>query len=161
MKQSLEIGPWTIEVDVEQTARVYELTTRGSPTDCGCEACRNFMALSEAAFPLQFRTWLSALGVDCRKAAEVHEWSPVSEGRLTYGGWFHGVGRIVTGVLATATSLGVVQAVEARPWHAVTDTFKVIVDERRDLAFAEFGEAPVIQIEFMAELPWVLSKEAE
>ena len=154
------IGSWTMEADRARTARAYEQTTRGSPADCGCADCRNFEALDESAFPEPFRAWLASLGIDWRKAAEIYA-TPVSNGRLTYGGWFHAVGRLLAG--PKVEDAPILQGTRTRDttslWHHVTETFQVFLDERRDLAFQEFGEAPLVKIEFMAALPWVLPEE--
>ena len=153
MKRIVKIGSWEVEVDVERTASVYEETKRGSPADCGCNECRNVQSLGDAAYPIQFLKLLMNLGIDFRKAAEIHDWgSEVVDGHKEYGGWFHCIGDILSGPLdATASTRA-----DEWPWHKLEEGFKVVIDKRRDLAFKEFGDAPLVRLEFFARLPWVL-----
>ena len=148
------IGKWQLEVDASATRDVYERTSRGSPADCDCTICRNFSALGDTAFPSDFREAAERLGVDYHKAAEIHEWFGFRDNHLDYGGWFHCIGRVTSGPAESDrdTSPG------EWPWYDLTDSFKIVVDNRRDLAFEEFGDQPLVRVEFYAREAWVLSE---
>ena len=148
----LAIDQWEVDADVEATRAIYQLTRRGSPGDCDCLTCRNFLALGDSAFPAVFRELTEKLGIDHHKAAEIHEWCDFNDSQLDYGGWFHFLGSIQAGAtLATSSS-----SVEQWPWYKLTGDFKIIIDTRKDLAFPEFDGHPLVRLEFHAREPWVL-----
>ena len=70
--KTFAVALWNVEVDPDKTALVYQGTTRGSPTDCSCDDCRNFAQVGEKAFPEAFHQILLRLGIDYQKAAEVY-----------------------------------------------------------------------------------------
>jgi hypothetical protein len=49
-------------------------------------------------------------------------------------------------------------SVNDRPWRNITDRFRIVVDGRRDLAFDEFEDQPLVRVEFYAREAWVLSE---
>ena len=154
MLKKIHIGKWHLEVDTTSTRDVYERTLRGSPAACGCTICRNFAALGDAAFPSDFRDEAESLGIDPHKAAEIHEWFGFRDSHLNYGGWFHCIGRVLSGPADSDWGT----SVDDWPWHNLTDSFKIVVDSRRDLAFDEFEDQPLVRVEFYAREAWVLSE---
>lgn len=154
MLKKIHIGKWHLEVDTTSTRDVYERTLRGSPVDCGCILCRNFAALGDAAFPSIFRDEAESLGIDPHKAAEIHEWFGFRDSHLNYGGWFHCIGRVLSGPADSDWGT----SVDDWPWHNLTDSFKIVVDSRRDLAFDEFEDQSLVRVEFYAREAWVLSE---
>lgn len=153
--KTVTIGPWTVAADVENTAHIYKETKRGSPADCTCKSCHNFLILDEKVFPVVFHTYLLNLGVDFHKAAEIHEWSPPTDSFVLYGGWFHCIGRIVRGDISGTA----VENVNKWPWHEITREFEIVLDDRRDLAFSEFYDLPLVRIEFRTKLPLVIHEK--
>ena len=149
------IGDWQLEVDPSATRDVYKRTSRGSPADCDCTICSNFAALGDDAFPDAFRDIAAQLGIDTRKAAEIHEWFGFQDEHLDYGGWFHCIGHVRSG----RTESGWLESVEQWPWYPLTDRFKIVVDDKRDLAFDEFVDQPLVRAAFYAREPWVLSED--
>ncbi|TET37797.1 MAG: hypothetical protein E3J72_05355 [Planctomycetota bacterium] len=144
----IEIGQWMIKVDAEATRQVYEKTSRGSPANCDCNTCRNFTALGREAYPEPFRSLLNELGIDYRKAAEVFYTCPSSSSHLFYGGWFHFAGRIISGPHKTP---------DFRP---LPEGLEISICRDNDLVFEEFGDKPLVQIEFSTDsIPWVLDEE--
>ena len=49
--------------------------------------------------------------------------------------------------------------VEKWPWHILATDFKIFLDSKRDLSFDEFGDQPLVRINFFAREPWVLSEK--
>ena len=91
---------------------------------------------------------MKSLGVDWRKAAKIHESCPdVVEGKKDFGGYRpHMWGPL------NATAL---TRIDAWPWHEFAKDFKVVIDTKSDLAFEEFGDAPLVRLEFFAKPAWV------
>ena len=150
----ISIGEWRLDVDASATRNVYDRTPRGSPADCDCSICRNFAALGDAAFPTEFQGIAERLGIDFHKAAEIHERFNFRDNELDCGGWFHCIGRVRSG----RTDSGWVASVDQWPWYKLTDSFKIVVDNKRDLAFDEFEDQPLVRVQFYAREAWVLSE---
>ncbi len=148
------VGEWRLDVYPSATRRVYQRTSRGSPADCDCTICRNFAALGDAAFPDTFKALVGKLGVDYRKAAEIHEFCDFRRGNLDYGGWFHFYGSILTGPIVAADG----SRFDELPWHILDSHFKILFESKRNIAFDEFGGQPIVQLSFYAWEPWVLSE---
>jgi hypothetical protein len=162
LKKIVEVGVWVIEVDVEATRQVYEKNECAFPARCDCCGCRNFQILSENAFPASFRAWLSELGIDYRKAAElIDDRSPTSETHRAYWGWFHCVGNILSGPdHAWKFKDGMYIPGQAQQWHAWENGFEISISSGLDVPFEEFGDNLLVQIEFSAvALPWALDEE--
>ncbi len=151
------VGPWVIEHDPDTTRRCYARIPWGN--DCDCDPCRNLDALGEDAFPAEARHVLGELGIDFHKPAEVYHIARLENGLQQYGGWYHCVGRIVSGRDASQP-----EAVATPPQHfeaaSFSEHFSITCSSGRDLAPEVFGDLPLVQVDFSAELPWVLD-EAE
>jgi hypothetical protein len=91
----LQVAHWQVECDREATLRCYESLPVG--TDCTCDQCRNFNAAARRTFPPEFMALASSLGVDPTKPAELCHWTREPSGLYLTGGWFHFVGRILSG----------------------------------------------------------------
>ena len=157
MGKLVSIGPWKLEVDAEGTKKIYQTVKHTSPADCNCQTCRNFLATGEKAFPVQFLILLQRLGIEASKAAEVYAAATLTNKHVLYGVWFHCIGHIQAGPQnATAD-----ENVSQWPWHEIAEGLQVVVDTKRALAFPEFGDTPLVRIEFQVELPWILSEKLE
>lgn len=151
----IAIEPWIVEGDPKRTAHVYRMAKRWLPNDCSCQECLNFQQLGERAYPDEFRRVMGNLGVDTHKAAEIY--GTRVKGNVHYGGWFHCVGKLLgepQGRLETS----------ARDTRLALRTlgkdFSFYLIEAATLAFREFGNEPLVQIEFESTLPWVLSRKS-
>lgn len=149
------VGPWLIEHDPDATRRCYAQIPWGD--DCDCDPCRNLDALGDDAFPAGARQVLEGLGIDFHKPAEVYHTARLENGLQHYGGWYHCVGRIVSGWDASHP-----EADALPPQHfeaaSFSEHFSLSCSSRRDLAPDVFRGLPLIQVSFSAELPWVLDK---
>jgi len=134
---------WQVEHDPQITRALYAAGIEQAQL-CECSPCRNFRSLGTDAFHPTVRTMLLALGIDPAQPAEVHQAGPSRYGRIQYGGFFHFVGRVLSG---------------DREHLAETDGgFRYFVHEAAQLVPKAFTGHPVIQLEFVVSLPWVLSE---
>lgn len=137
---------WRIECDVEATRRAHAAVAVG--VDCDCEDCRGFVALGTGAFPAGFVALADRLGVDVTRPAELLHHGPDADGHAVRGGWFHVVGRMLSGADAW-TSSGAADFVELEPGVEVGCTATVLA------ARAPFADLPVFQLEFLLRAsPW-------
>jgi hypothetical protein len=81
--------------------------------------------------------------VDPRCEAEVYSRGRDESGLYRYGGWFHFVGELET---------------EIDKIESVGDHFLFWLARHVALVPAAFGDSPIVQLEFMAGVPWVLDE---
>jgi hypothetical protein len=142
--EQIQLGDQIIRYDREQTAKAYAELISGDAERCGCSYCRNFAAQRSTAYPENFRLLLSQFGIDSEKEGEVYECGPGGSLRL-YGGWFYLAGELI-------------EAGE-RLTDAGSDFQYYFVDAKRlPKPGGNFGEN-VIAVEFITNLPWVISEQ--
>jgi hypothetical protein len=150
----IELAGWVLECDPGATARALAELPAGAPEACGCASCRNFAAARQDTYGPEFRALLAALGAPPNREAEVYECGPAERwGWRRYGGWFHVIGRVVRDPLVDAAPVG-------RPFVALAPGFEVFFTGGGSLVPAVLKGQPVVQIEFEAEVPWVLAEPA-
>ena len=92
-----EFGRWTHELDASLTFETYSQIQIGASESCGCAECLNFAAQRSIAFPRKFRDFLALAGISVDREAEIYHNSRLDSGLHSYGGWFHFVGKIISG----------------------------------------------------------------
>jgi hypothetical protein len=151
---------WEIECDQETTRDLFSRVQSGAPETCGCVPCRNFAAAREQLYPVDVIQLLDSLGIPHDREAEVYHTHRIRPRRHGYGGWFHFVGRIVGG-LDACKQIGTTK--DAPVWgfdlEKVSAEFKMGFTQRIGLLKEPFQGHPIVQIEFQATVPWVLTEE--
>lgn len=152
---------WVLQVDREATLQAYAATAAAGSDECKCAYCRNFAAAREQVYPAEFLALLTRLGIDYRKDAEVWEVSPDNSRMRFYSGLFHFIGSIVSSdergqprkvaLEHTGTTL-------AGGEELIGGSFAFTFADRADLVHPSFEGYHVVQLEFAAEVPWVLDE---
>ena len=150
-----EQGVYRLDVDVERTGAFYEAEPG---ITCDCAGCRNFAALSER-MPARIAGFLRRFGLDSMKPAEMSAVYAPDRHSVFYDGWYHICGRILEGTDS-------MEQVGPKQWKTKEEYFlplddnggTVLFQAKRDLLSAGFPE-PVIQVNVMCVLPWVLEEE--
>lgn len=147
-----QVSRWLIDHDPDATRRCYAALAVG--TGCDCNQCRNFDAAAGQAFPPAFAALASSLGIDPAKPAELCHYYRDPSGLHVTGGWFHLVGSIVTGedVMRRSGTVGTFRFEELVPG------FEFGFSARLALVGAAFAGLPLVQLEFMTRVPWVLAE---
>jgi len=138
----VRFGIWSIRVDHESTEQAYAHCTDVAAA-CACAPCRNFVAARQHAFPEPALALLAELGIDPCCEAEVYWQGREESGLHQYGGWFHFVGELEAEI----------DNIETVGQHAVLWFTRHVA-----LVPAAFGDNPVIQLEFVTAIPWVLDE---
>lgn len=142
----LSVGAWVIEVDREATHVAYRQKHRMDV--CACAYCKNFVAacLAQVAYSSTSLAFFERLGIAPEKGAEVCSLSANQEKtHVFYGGFYHCVGRLV-------------KRPEEATFTVIDDPFKVLFTERILLVSRDFPQ-PVVQMEWMSSIPWVLDEK--
>jgi hypothetical protein len=157
--ESILVMNWQLEVDSEATARAHAVREAGGPELCGCLHCRNFAAARKLAYPAQFANLLDRLGVAQNRESEIWHGAEVEPGLHFYFGWFHFVGRIVTG---SESHIGGPLGGQIK-LEALSEHFSMGFTRYVDVGVVpeSFPSDGVAQLEFSAKVPWVLSETFE
>jgi len=143
-----EFGPYRIDVDVERTRRWYETEPTVSQC-CGCDGCVNYERAADV-FPENVKSLFAAMGADVKKPIEVYVNYNNKDGTLFYGGWYHLCGALLSKGEDTWQVAG------GFPFGP--HGFRVFFHEDCHLV-QETCPRPVLQMEMLADVPWMLKKE--
>jgi hypothetical protein len=145
----VRVSNWLVEVDAVETSRAQAARPAGSPESCDCLECRNFVAARPAVYPVEFTELLAVLGVPSDRESEIWHGGEVAPGRHFCGGWFHFVGEVTEGPDCLRGN-GSTELAE------LSSGFSVGFTRRLGLVPETFPTSKVVQLEFSAEVPWVL-----
>lgn len=153
----LHYRSWTLEVDQELTQKTYA-TVAGSGSDtCVCNDCKNYVAYREQVFPPEIQALFTDLGIDYRKEVETFRYELLPNGLHHIAGWFHFKGRVLAGPDYREPLAGGGHTIQLT---SITATFSIGFAEGSSLAYFE-NKADLVQVEFEANIPWVLDKALE
>jgi hypothetical protein len=93
------------------------------------------------------------LGIDREREAEVYHNARIAPGRHSYGGWFHLVGILVSGADSRRPIRDHLWTLDLQP---ATPRLSMGFTASVALVPASFKGLKVVQLEFTAEVPWVL-----
>ncbi len=145
-------GDYVVDVDVEKTREIYASLMPVS-TRCKCDYCANYEKVV-SRLPVQVLDFFDNLGVDLERITESVVYNRNRDGSVHYGGWLHVCGKVVKGK-ADGEHMVTLRQGEA---YGVTEDFRVWFGEESMMVEKEF-DAPVMQIDFETDLPWVLDKK--
>ncbi|PRZ12829.1 hypothetical protein CLV36_11143 [Laceyella sediminis] len=146
--KEIRIKDWLLKVDVEQTTRLYsQLGTFAE--ECGCIYCRNYTEVAKN-FSNPLRSFFELLGIDPTKSAgDISEYEQENQMHL-YGGWYHLVGEMLKGPDCM---------LPPENWNQINlikiDSFEMGFTRNLQLVSPIFPKS-VIQLEFVAKIPWIL-----
>lgn len=152
--EQIRFMDWQLEVDPAATGRAQAARESGSPESCGCLHCRNLAAARYLVCPREFSELLGRLGIADNRESEVYHCGEVEPGLHFYGGWFHFVGRMVTGPECHTGGLtgGPIELKD------LSERFSVGFTQESALVPPSFPAGSIGQVEFSAKVPWVLSE---
>jgi hypothetical protein len=140
--ESMELSGWRIEYDRPATVAAYAQSPATGPESCGCDPCRNWAATRERLLPPDFRGLLDRLGIPFDREAEVYHNCRLESGLHSYGAWYHFVGRVLVGERGGSPNV-------------TFGPFSVYFHSRPTLLPEAFAGGPAVQLEVVAEVPWV------
>ena len=144
MNASLSVGGQKIRFDRETTLQLYRENVTAPGADCcDCHYCKNFARQRDAIYPDEFKALLARLGADHLKELEAFELGPSdTESNLrVYGGWFLFCGELIEGP-------------DVRPEG---QPFSFWFTKSFPNTTLPYG-LKTCAVEFLAEIPWVLSE---
>ncbi len=146
---------WEFDADSSATRRCYDRVKEAGHSRCPESICQNFFAAGTRAFPESVLDLFERLNVEFRCPAEEYWIDRVEPGLWWYGGWYHFVGVMRSGTDANEPMEGGGIVGRLEP---VTETFRIGLSGHNPRLVAKaFDGLPLIQIDFDAYIPWVLS----
>ncbi len=149
-------GNYTVDIDIKKTRQIYKrlpLITQG----CDCDGCKNFENAVDV-LPKAVHTFFDTLGVDLKKIVECYVNCKNDDGTLLYGGFCHVCGTLIQGKSAWVNISETHSYYNYDLAYRLNDNFCISFQEECLMVEEQF-EAPLLQIEFEANIPWVLDKE--
>ena len=122
--------------------------------NCNCDGCRNFEKYIDI-LPKAIISFFDTLGVDLRKVAECCVYCKNDDITLLYGGFCHICGALIQGESAWIKSSDASSHYDVNLAYHIDDSFSVSFQEECLLIEEQF-DAPVLQVEFEARIPWLL-----
>ena len=151
--ESIQFGRWQLSVDRDATRRAYAAVLKGGPEKCTCQPCLNFVTARAQVYPPEALELFNKLGISADREAEVYHMARLNSGKHFYGGWFHFIGTIESGADAA-------KPIRENVWQPVlekiTEDFSLGFSSRIGLLRKPFEGSPVVQVEFTANVPWVI-----
>jgi hypothetical protein len=140
---------WGVVVDREATAEAYAQIEASGSDLCGCQDCRNFVAVRDAGllYPPAVLELLAQLGVDPSREAESASMGSIDRDHPDvhlYEWWFNVIGHLLPGELTQPRD-------PARELQLYPVSGGALAD-------AAFGDAPLFRVEFLGGLPWLLDE---
>ncbi len=149
-------GKYTIDIEIGETRSFYAKAAAVSET-CSCDGCQNFEKAVDV-LPDTIKIFFADLGIDMRKVCECYVLGANKDGTLLYGGFYHICGTLLKDSGAPQETGKNSAHVDNSPDFDITPDFSISFSEEADLPEPDFP-APVIQLEFSANIPWVLDKD--
>jgi len=166
---------WKLLVDDEQTKFAYQSVV-GTTESCDCHWCSNFVAVREKSYPSEVVSLLLQLGIDHTKEADLYQQArDETKNAIFYRWWFYFIGEVVGGTQAWEfIAKDEAQGQNYPYWqkHLVTLREEPLLfavgfsDDPNRRIHGEEGFVPdslkpynLVQVEFNAEVAWVLPTE--
>ena len=149
---------WNLLSDPVATRHAYASLEIGWPEFCGCVHCKNYIRGRAATYPEEALRLFETLGIDPRREQQVIPYRPRGRADYQYGGCFSFVGTLVSGPdFWKIESDGRVSS-DPQAFDAINDRFGIGFTTRLSRRPTVFQAQPVVQVEFLATVPWVLER---
>ena len=153
-----EFGNYILDIDVDKTREFY-IHAQNITADCDCQGCRNYVKWAEE-LSAEPKYTLENMGVLLEKTPEVYVNCSNEDGTLYYGGFYHVCGKIVRGKNPWMTITENSRTFDEGTFVSLADGFRVSFTEDIDLLEENFP-TPAIQMEILANIPFVLSERCD
>jgi hypothetical protein len=163
---------WKFRIDSSQTELAYQAIV-GTTNSCECHWCANFVAAREEVYPSEVLAVLTDLGLDHTKEADLYQQDiDVAHRTILYRWWFYSIGYIEEGpqaweyvghkpddVLPVDVWDKHLEALRESPRYFAIGFSDSAGRRKSEEEFVPVELKPysLMQVEFNAEVPWVLN----
>jgi hypothetical protein len=154
----ITIGHYKLDVDVGRTRAANSLL-KPPNQECECDVCQNFVpSISKA--DSKILDFFESFGLDPKKASEVMQYGPVSNGEMLCAGFYHIVGVIIEPKESSQN--------DNNEFSSSKIDSEIILPERFEVGFTsdcslvpEAFPKPHFQLNITVLLPWVMDYPPE
>lgn len=151
MATVINFHEWKFRAEVDETKKAYSSDLSTGAEACTCLYCRNLVAQREIEYPLELCEFLESVGVNPYKEAEVWSVGPSENGYFFSAGWWHFIAEVEeegdSEFIMNQNTEG-----KSRNWYLTIESGET------KMKCKALPESPIVQIEYCADLPWVLSE---
>lgn len=148
-----DIGIYQLDIDAEKTKLFY---TNADGIGCDCDGCRNY-AQAVKSLPSPVLQFFHQFGIDPEKPAEVYANYAPSKDTVHYGGFYHVCGTILAGTEPWVYVDPNCYHLDDQYQIQLSNDHSVYITQQIHLLENGFPQ-PVIQIEIVFIMPWVLNE---
>ncbi len=156
--ETVRFRKWEIAADPDATRDAYQAIEIGWPEFCGCVHCRNFERARPTVYPTEALDLMARLGIPPTLEQEVVPIEPLSAEVYFYTGSFSLVGELTSGPDFWRPNPGGGLMNDRDATAYLTDQFRMGFTTRLTRTPKPFRGQNVVQLEFAAEVPWVIPK---
>ena len=150
-----EFNQFCIDIDVASTKDFYE-KAKFITDSCSCDGCMNFAHAVEN-LPEIIKEFFSKIGIDMKKICECYVNCTNTDGTLLYGGFYHVCGTMQRGQSAWVKCSETTAYWNEKFTYLLSPNFQISFQNEIHLLEDNFP-LPVLQLEILANIPWVLQK---
>ena len=141
----IKIAKWLLEVDIEQTREFY----RKDIEMCTCLNCRNYVKATQT-LNASIISIFNSLGIDPAKPGQLSDFPAIEEVMHEYIGSYRFFGKVIDGELCSNENWNDNNTVQI-------ENFTFGFSNEREFLLDDFPQ-PVVQLEFIALMPWNLGE---
>lgn len=146
----IQFGQFSLDIDLDKTKDFYK--NMGNVSDaCSCLGCINYEKAVDT-LPKEIISFFTSIGIDMKKITEVYAMTTNPDSTVLYGGFYHLCGAILQGEDAYVNGMW-----DYSKAYTISKDFYISFREKCDLVEEGFPK-PVIQLEIVANIPWVLEE---
>ena len=151
-----KFNQYVIDINIDKTRSFYQVA-ENIADGCDFPGCRNFeKAVSH--LPQEIVEIFNKMGIDMKKAREAYVNCKNLDGTLFYAGFYHICGKLVSGGSPWKETSQMSKELDEKELFKINENFQIGFQDEVGLLEENFP-LPVIQLEFFANIPWVLEEE--
>ena len=153
-----EFSNYVLDIDVDETRNFY-ITARSISKGCSCSGCRNYEKAMDFVSK-EVNSFFSQLGIDVKKPCEVYVNCTNTDNSVLYSGLYHVCGKMISGESAFISTGPNSKYLDEKRLLTLTRDFRVFF-QRELLLLEDSFPLPAIQLEILANIPWVIKERNE
>ena len=156
--ETVRFRKWELAADPAATRDAYKAIDIGWPEFCGCVHCRNFVTARSTVYPQEALDLMDRLGILPTLEQEVVPVEPLGGEAYFYTGSFAFVGSLTSGPDFWKPKSGGGLMNDREATEFLTEKFRMGFTTHLTRTLKPFRGKPVVQLEFAAEVPWIIPK---
>ena len=156
--EALRFRKWELAPEPTATRAAYATIELGWPEFCGCVHCRNFAVARPTTYPAEALDLMGRLGITPALEQEVIPIEPIGSEAYFYMGSWAFVGKLSSGPDFWKPKPGGGLMNDREATEFLTSAFRMGFTTRLTRTPRPFRGQPVVQLEFAAEVPWIIRK---